>query len=50
MSRPPLKTVRIKSPYFAEGVLINARDFEPARDVLFTAPAPDNDADKSKGR
>lgn len=46
MVRPPLKTVRVKSAFFPNGVLINAEDFNAENDVLFSEP---NQATPSKG-
>ena len=38
MITPPLKTVRVDSTFFPDGVLINAEDFNPETDKLFSKP------------
>lgn len=45
MIRPPLKTVRIESKFFPDGVVINAGDFNPNTDKL--QPDPEPVADKA---
>lgn len=37
MIRLPLKTMRVKSPHFAEGVLINQNMFDPDKHVKMEA-------------
>lgn len=38
MIRPPLKTVRVESKAFPSGILINADEFNPEKDKLFSDP------------
>lgn len=44
MIRPPLKTVRVESQNFPDGVLINAENFNPDYNVLWGKIKPKPEA------